>query len=196
MPPVRTPSVTDRLLDAAETLLAERGIRGTTMAQVAELAGVSRAWLYRHFPDKQALVGAAIIRLTDTFSAAARAELDDIDGLAAQLAAGVRIGRDAYDDPGALLLRLQTEEPQEYAACAGAAVSGLVPDLAAFWRPYLARAAEVGEIADGQDLDEAAEFIARVLISLGTMPGRTVDADDPASVRRQIDRFVMPALRG
>ena len=36
--------------------------------------------------------------------------------------------------------------------------------------------------------------MARVLISLGTMPGDTVDPDDPEQVRRYFDRYVMPAL--
>ena len=52
----RVGSTTDRMLDAAESLLADKGIRATTMQQVADVAGVSRAWLYRHFPDKQTMV--------------------------------------------------------------------------------------------------------------------------------------------
>ena len=47
----RVGSTTDRMLDAAESLLADKGIRATKMQQVADVAGVSRAWLYRHFPD-------------------------------------------------------------------------------------------------------------------------------------------------
>ncbi|MGW0039790.1 TetR/AcrR family transcriptional regulator [Gordonia sp. NPDC003376] len=200
MSPVQTgadtaASVTDRLLDATEKLLAEHGIRATTMQQVAEVAGVSRAWLYRHFPDKRAMVGAAIVRLTDSFWTDARAELSTIDGFAGQLSAGVRIGRGAYDDPGTLLLRLRTDEPDEYAACADVGVAGLIPDLAAFWRPFVDDAITRGEVHPDHDPAETAEWVARILISLGTMPSATVDADDPVSVRRQIDRYVMPALR-
>ncbi|NDK88444.1 TetR/AcrR family transcriptional regulator [Gordonia desulfuricans] len=188
-------SVTDRLLDATEKLLAEHGIRATTMQQVAEVAGVSRAWLYRHFPDKRAMVGAAIVRLTASFWTDARAELSTIDGFAGRLTAGVRIGRGAYDDPGTLLLRLRTDEPDEYAACVDVGVAALIPDLAAFWRPFVDEAITGGELHSGHDPAEVAEWVARVLISLGTMPSATVDADDPVSVRRQIDRYVMPALR-
>ena len=39
------------------------GIRRTTVAGVADEAGVSRAGLYKHFPDKAALLGAALVRL-------------------------------------------------------------------------------------------------------------------------------------
>ncbi|MGV9858681.1 TetR/AcrR family transcriptional regulator [Gordonia sp. NPDC003425] len=188
-------SVSDRLLDATAKLLADKGIRTTTMQQVAEVAGVSRAWLYRHFPDKAAMVGATIVRLTESFWTDAHTELGAIDGFAEQLVAGVRIGRGAYNDPGALLLRLRTAEPEEFAACAGVGLAGLVPDLAAFWRPYVETAIASGEIHRAHDPEATAEWVARVLISLGTVGGRTVDPDDPASLRRQIDHYVMPALR-
>ncbi|MGN2640233.1 TetR/AcrR family transcriptional regulator [Nocardia takedensis] len=192
-----TPTITvvDRLLDAAQKLLADKGIRATTVSEVAEEAGVSRAWLYRHFPDKSALLGAAIVKLNTTFWNDARAELDAIATFGDQLAAGVRIGRGAYDDPGALLMRLRTEEPEEFAVCAGVGVSGLVPDLARFWRPYVDAAVERGEIHPDHDRTAVAEWVARILISLGTMHGDTVDPDDVAAVGEHMRRYVLPGLR-
>lgn len=188
-------SVTRRLLDAAEALLGDKGIRTTTMIDVAEAAGVSRSWLYRHFPDKHSLMGAAVIRLIETSWAQAAAEVSAIDGFEAQLVAGVKIGRRAYDDPGTLLMRLRVREPDEFAACAGAGVQGLVPDLAGFWRPYLEAARDAGEIHPRTDIAEASEWIARVMISLGSVPGNCVDPDDPVSLRRHFRRYVLPALR-
>ncbi len=188
-------SVTARLLDATEKLLSDKGIRATTMTDVAEEAGVSRSWLYRHFPDKQALVGGAIIRLIEISWAQSAAELSDIDGFEAQLVAGVKIGRRAYDDPGTLLMRLRVREPEEFYACAGAGVQGLVPDLAGFWRPYVEAARDTGDIHVRTDIEEASEWIARVMISLGSVPGNCIDPDDPASLRRHFRRYVLPALR-
>lgn len=189
-----TSTVSSRLLDATEKLLADKGIRATTMQQVAETAGVSRAWLYRHFPDKSTLIGAAIVRLNESFWSDAIGELDQVEGFDRQVAAGVRIGRGAYDDPGTLLMRLRTEEPDEFAACAGAGVTGLVPDLGQFWRPYVEAAADRGEIHPAHDLAEVSEWVARVLISLGTAPSETIDPDDPDAVLRHIRRYLMPAL--
>lgn len=189
-----TTTVTDRLLAATQKLLAAKGIRATTMMEVAEEAGVSRAWLYRHFPDKPALIGAAIVRLTDTWWNDARAELDRMDTFADQLIVGVRIGRGAYDDPGALLMRLRSTEPEEFAACAGAGVTALVPALAAFWRPYVDQAAERGEIHPAHNLAEVAEWVARILISLGTVPGDTIDPDDPVAVGHHLRTYLLPAL--
>ncbi|MGV9677109.1 TetR/AcrR family transcriptional regulator [Nocardia sp. NPDC003482] len=195
MTEVSTTQVVDRLLDAAQVLLARKGIRATTVSEVAEEAGVSRAWLYRHFPDKSSLLGAAIVRLNESFWSGARAELDTLASFAEQLVAGVRIGRGAYDDPGALPLRLRAAEPEEFAACAGAGVTALVPDLGAFWRPFVEAAIARGEIHPAHDPGEVAEWVARVLISFGTMPGETLDADDPAAVLRHMRRFVLPGLR-
>lgn len=188
-----TARVSDRLIDAAQELLARKGIRAATVMEVAEAAGVSRAWLYRHFPDKSALFGAAIVRLTHQFWDEARGELDTVDTFAEQLVAGVRIGRGVYDDP-ALPMRLRFAEPQEFAACVGAGIAGLVPDLALFWLPYVEAARARGEIHPGHNPHEVSEWVARVLISLGTMPGDTLDADDPVAVSGHVRRFILPGL--
>lgn len=189
-----THSVRDRLIDAAETCLRAKGIRATTVSEVAEAAGVSRGWLYRHFPDKASLLGAAIVRLDEAYWSEAHALLEPVDGLAAQIVAGIRHGRRAYDDPGALLMKLRLEEPEEFAACAGAGVQGLVPDLADFWSRYLLAARERGEIHPATDIPEASEWVARSLISLATVPGNTLDPGDPVALLRHVRRYVMPGL--
>ena len=188
-------SVRDRLIDAAETCLRAKGIRATTVSEVAEVAQVSRGWLYRHFPDKVSLLGTAIVRLNEAYWSEARILLDRCEGLDEQMAAGVVNARAAYDDPGAVLMRLRMEEPEEFAACAGAGVAGLVPDLADFWRPYLVAAQERGEVHADIDIGEASEWVARVLISLATVPGDTLDPTDRALVRAHVRRYVMPGLQ-
>lgn len=188
-------SVRDRLIDAAEECLRAKGIRATTVSEVAEAAQVSRGWLYRHFPDKASLLGAAIVRLNEAWWSEVHAMLEPLDGLDRQITTGVVHGRTAYDDPGTLPMRLRVEEPEEFAACAGAGVQGLVPDLAAFWRRYLAAAAESGEIHPDTHIDEASEWVARVIISMATVPGDTLDPSDPGQVRTHVRRYVMPSLQ-
>lgn len=190
-----TKNVRDRLIDAAEVCLRAKGIRSTTVSEVAEAAGVSRGWLYRHFPDKVSLLGAAIVRLNDAYWSEAHAMLETIEGLDRQLAAGIVHGRTAYDDPGALLMKLRLEEPEEFAACAGAGVQGLVPDLAEFWSRYLVAARDSGDIHPDTDIAEASEWLARVLLSLATVPGETLDPGDADALLRHLRRYVMPGLR-
>ncbi|MUL84840.1 MULTISPECIES: TetR/AcrR family transcriptional regulator [unclassified Mycolicibacterium] len=188
-------SVRDRLIDAAEECLRTKGIRATTVSEVAEAAGVSRGWLYRHFPDKVTLLGAVIVRLNDTFWSEAHAMLEEIDGLDRQLVAGIANGLRAYDDPGAVLMKLRTDEPEEFAACAGAGVQGMIPDLAEFWSRYLIAARDRGEVHADVDVPEASEWIARVLISLATVPGNTLDPSDGDAVLAHVRRYVMPGLK-
>jgi AcrR family transcriptional regulator len=190
-----TRAVRDRLIDAAEECMRSKGIRSTTVSEVAELAGVSRGWLYRHFPDKASLLGAAIVRLNDAFWSQAHGMLELVQGLDRQLAAGIAHGRTAYDDPGALLMKLQVDEPEEFAACAGAGVAGLVPDLAEFWSRYLVAARDAGEIHPDTRIAEASEWVARVILSLATVPGDQLDPTDPEAVLSHVRRYVMPGLR-
>ena len=188
-------TVRDRLVDAAEECMRTKGIRATTVSEVAEAAGVSRGWLYRHFPDKVTLLGAAIVRLNDAYWSEAHGMLESIEGLDHQIVAGVRHGRTAYDDPGALLMKLRTEEPEEFTACAGAGVRGLVPDLAEFWSRYLVAARDSGEIHPDINLAEASEWVARVIISLGTVPGQELDVNDSEAVLANLRRYLMPGLK-
>ena len=190
-----TGSVRDRLIDAAEVCLRAKGIRATTVSEVAEVAGVSRGWLYRHFPDKVSLLGAAIVRLNEVFWSESHAMLERVEGLDQQIVEGIRHGRTAYDDPGTLLMKLRMDEPEEFAACAGAGVQGLVPALADFWKRYLVAARDRGEIHPDTDIDEASEWVARVLLSLATVPGDTLDPSDPVQVLTHVRRYVMPGLR-
>lgn len=187
--------VRERLLDAAEDCLRDKGIRATTVSEVAARAGVSRGWLYRHFPDKTELLGAAIVRLTDAFWAQYRVRLDDLADLAEQITVGVELARRESETPGALVLTLRRAEPEAFAACVGLGVRGLVPEIAAFWEPYVAAAAGRGEIHPATDRAEAAEWIARVLVSLATVPGEQCDTEDTASVLQHVRRYVIAALR-
>ena len=136
----------------------------------------------------------AIVAISDAFWTNARAELEKLDSFADQMIVGVRVGRGAYDDPGPVLIRLQLTEPEEYAACIGPGVAGLIPGLAQFWRPFVDAAITRGDIAPGHDPAETAEWVARLMISIGTTPSTTLNPDNPADVSRHIHHYVMPAL--
>jgi AcrR family transcriptional regulator len=70
----------DRILDAAERLLARLGYRKTTMDDLAVEAGLSKRTIYLHFPSKEEAMLSTIDRIVDRLLArlgdAARAGVD------------------------------------------------------------------------------------------------------------------------
>ncbi len=128
----------ERLLAAAEQCLRRSGIRRTTMIEVAREAGISRAWLYRLFPNKSSLVLAVIIRSDDAFWSRAQERISAADGLAAQVAEAVRLSRS--QEPAALVLELSSSEPAAVGAVVGTGVGDMMPGLATFWHEHLERA--------------------------------------------------------
>jgi AcrR family transcriptional regulator len=102
-----------RIVEAAVTLHGTVGPAATTISAIADLAGVTRVTVYRHFPDEDALFGACSAhwlseqRLPDP---AAWAQIGDPEGrLAAGLAdlyrfyaAGEAMLTNIYRDVGAM----------------------------------------------------------------------------------------------
>jgi AcrR family transcriptional regulator len=62
----RPPSVAaDDIVRAATELISERGLRGTTVAAVAERLGITDGGLFHYFPTKGALIDAVIERAVE-----------------------------------------------------------------------------------------------------------------------------------
>ncbi len=71
----------ERILEAAETLFAERGYAGTTLRDVAAEVGLRNPSLYNHFPSKESLYAAVLERgispMLEALSAFAESERQD-----------------------------------------------------------------------------------------------------------------------
>ncbi|MBO6674830.1 MAG: TetR family transcriptional regulator [Rhizobiales bacterium] len=73
-----------RILDAAETVFATRGLEGTRMAAIADLAGCNQALLYHYFASKDDLFTAVLEQTYAKIRAAEqKLELDDLQPMAA-----------------------------------------------------------------------------------------------------------------
>ncbi|SHL25216.1 TetR/AcrR family transcriptional regulator [Actinacidiphila paucisporea] len=51
-------AVRDATMDTTAALVAERGLTGVTMSQIAERTGIGRATLYKYFPDVESILAA------------------------------------------------------------------------------------------------------------------------------------------
>src|SRR5205085_4580512 len=80
--PDRPPDKTRlHILDAAEDLIRRRGMEATTTRAIAERAGCAEGTIYRHFPDKHALLCEIVDATFPAFHAL-------LDGLAAKAGTG------------------------------------------------------------------------------------------------------------
>lgn len=79
----------EALLDAAERVFEQRGVARSSLADIAQAAGVTRGALYWHFKDKAELFNAMMERVTlpleSELAGAAEAPGDPIDTLTARL---------------------------------------------------------------------------------------------------------------
>ncbi len=72
----RSQDTLDRILDAAEALIAEKGFRDATVAEIARRAGSSVGSFYTRFHDKDGLLYALYDRYYEQATATADASLD------------------------------------------------------------------------------------------------------------------------
>jgi len=96
----------EALVDAALSLIAERGPAGFTFAEVARAAGVSAAAPYRHFRDRNALIAEIARQGYERFALALER---------AVLGAGTDPVR-AIENAGRAYLAFARQEPAAYAA--------------------------------------------------------------------------------
>jgi TetR/AcrR family transcriptional repressor of mexJK operon len=95
-------------MEAATTLFLRNGYPGTTMDEIAALAGVSKQTVYTHFADKQRLFTALIlgnIEIADEFVDAIAGMLQDTDNLERDLGELARRYITAVIQPKVLQLR-------------------------------------------------------------------------------------------
>lgn len=82
------PNARERLMIAAVDLFSEQGYDETTVAQIADRAGVTRSTFFRHFPDKRELLvagQATLSRLLVEGIVSAPAEVGPMGAVAAGL---------------------------------------------------------------------------------------------------------------
>jgi len=94
------PDAAGRLRDAAMALYAEQGYDGTTVAEIADRAGVTARTFFRHFTDKREVLFAGSEdlerRMVDALSAAPRAA-GPMDAIAVGLLSAAELFADRRD---------------------------------------------------------------------------------------------------
>jgi AcrR family transcriptional regulator len=172
-----TSEMTERIVEAAHECFIQQGVQATTMSQLAAEVGISRMWLYRHFPNRDAVASAVFGREARRFI---QGLLDfDVEGDPVELGIegfvyAVRFLRDHE-----LLQSLLETEAEAF-----------LPFINERMGPVLRLAAETvamfirGRIGlPAAEAEVAAETIVRVVTAASIMSGGAVDYDDEADLR-------------
>jgi len=189
-PQARSVATRARLLDATVAVLVERGHGGTTTPAVCARAGVSQGALFKHFPTKAQLIGAAVEHL---FAGLVEDYHRAFEGAAS--------ARDRVEAAVRLLWE-RFEEPRLRAAFELYTAARTDPELRAALGPVLERHRANLLRAAAALFPEAARrnpsFDDAVDVVLAAMQGLAIGAlaqPDAASEARQIDFLVRLARR-
>lgn len=170
------PDAGGRLVKAAMTLFDERGYEATTVAEIAEAAGLTKRTFFRYFADKREVLFLGSAELQDGWVAAVRDAPPDAGAMAA-VEAGLAAVAEMFGERHPLAgvrarivaanPELQERELIKLATLAEALAAAL-------------RARGVG--------DPAAELAAQTGVTVfHTAFGRWVRQDDPGALRRLMD---------
>jgi AcrR family transcriptional regulator len=181
----------DRLLGATYACVARFGLGKTTIDDVVKEAGVSRATIYRQFPGgrDELLLETVGWELGNYFTQLAD-HVRDAPNLDELLQRGLTFAHRSVAEHE-VLRKIMDTEPERLLPLLTTESTRTLPFIADFLQPYLRREAEAGRLRAGVDLDRAAEYLARAILSLIGAPGRW-DLDDS----RQVAELVRGELLG
>lgn len=103
-------SMRDRILQEATRLLVRSGYDGIAMREIADACGISKAGLYYHFTDKEALFLAILDQSLDTLGGIIREAAQQAGGAREQLAFFVRAIFTHLSSDQRTLIRLAGQE--------------------------------------------------------------------------------------
>lgn len=189
--PNDTAAARERLIDAAEACFQRFGVMKTTIEDVARIAQVSRATVYRYFAGRDELILGVLLREGNRFLDRLSVRIADEPELSEAIVEGVLFTIRAIQSDENLALLFAPEAAGITTSIAGAS-EALFAITAQFLRPYFEVAQEAGTLRSGVDLDEAAEWVLRSILSLVAFDGPRQRGDD--DVRRFLRTFLVPAL--
>ena len=178
-----------RVVEAGYVCIARYGISKTTVEDICRVSGVARATVYRHFPGGRDQIvrdvisweaGRFFARLADAAAGAASLEqlLEETLVFARRAMLEHEVLQKVLDTEPELLLPQLTVESAR---------------LLAFVRAFLASHVGAGDVRPGMTTDEAAEFLARLVLSYIAAPGHW-DLSDRDQVRRLVRTEMLAAV--
>ena len=187
-PPADDAEARKRILDATSVLVDQRGAAHTTVADIADVLGITRRTVYRYFSGGEELFLAAAEVALQGFIAQVETTTADLD-IVGQLVEVVAVIIERLPHEPQLALLLANDRSNHFSR------SMLAPDVITRSRGVLQQA-HIDWSALGYDdstIDELVEFLLRNIQSMVIAP-----RDPPrtgAELRAYLHRWIGPALR-
>ena len=185
----------ERILDAAAQQVEDFGVRRFTMDDVARRVGLSRVTIYRHFPKKDRLVEAVLLREMNRFLRAVDEAVAPCRTLEERLVEGFVFAL-TYLRRHRLLNRVLRTEPELILP----ALTVRADRVIAAGREFIAGFAR-GEAGDGglplddDEIEVVSELLARAVLSFVLTPGSAIGLRNQAEIRRFAEHYLAPTLQ-
>ncbi|WP_249010610.1 TetR/AcrR family transcriptional regulator [Conexibacter sp. DBS9H8] len=193
----KTEEARDRILATAIDQISDFGVRRFTVDELARRVGLSRVTIYRHFPSREGVLEAALLRELRGFMAEIDAAVRPCDGLEQRVVEGfvftiLRLREHA------VLQRLLRTEPELILPLL---TTGGGPVIET-GREFIAAFARGGTAAPGAmaalpepELQVLSEILARMILSLVLTPDSVVPLASEAELRAYAQRYIGPIIR-
>jgi AcrR family transcriptional regulator len=170
-----------RIIESAYSCVARKGIAKTTVEDAAREASVSRATVYRIFPGgRPELINAVVAWATLDFFTRLREQVQEAGTLEEVMERGIMFAHRSIVEHEVLQRVMQTEPEKLLPALTFESIRIRV-GIAEFLVPFL----EARGVVEGVDPGDAADFLARMVLSYMSAPGRW-DLDDAAQVAQLV----------
>lgn len=185
----------ERVCAGAYECVARFGLAKTTVDDVARASGVSRATIYRMFPGgrDQVLRETVGWEMNRFFTSLAEA-VADADDLETRLGRALVFAHRAVVQH-VVLQKILTTEPEALLPLMTIEQHRVLRYIVEYLRPLLVAERDAGRLRVDVDVDLAADYLARMVLSLIGSPGRW-DLGDPVAVQHLVrEELLGPVFR-
>jgi AcrR family transcriptional regulator len=177
------------IVDGALSCVAQKGLRSTTVDDVAQASGLSRATLYRAIPGgRDAIIAATVETEIARFFSTLAVAMGQAGSLEEVLVAGVTTSARLIDASAALTTVLEQEPWVVLRHLSFGEMDNALNVAAEFTRPFL------GRWLDADQAGRAADWVVRIVLSYLLDPDADVDLTDGDSVTSLVRRHVLPGI--
>ena len=183
----------ERILDAAYELFCTRGIRHSSMDEVARRAKAARITVYRKFETKDALVNEVMLREFQHYFERFSVDVRGCDTVAERVEVAFASSLRAFAGNPLLANLLENERDSVIGSLIGRD-GQMIATVRRFVAGRLAAEQRAGHLHTGHDVNLLAEMLVRVCASYLTIPTDLVDLSDADALRGIARQFLVPML--